>query len=186
MCHEISNIYIKKDISQYMHFWEKVPYAQYFWDRTRPNNWLFGWRIPCVRYFSQNSFLNFYPKNGWFSCYFMWQSTSHPHFLHIFKLKNEHFGDSDFFIQKGTYFPYIYLPFLKPTQTGFIEKRPIFQVFEIFRQLQKIPDAQFQSGSHLSGATQNWTGRKNHIYIPLLVLFFFSRSDKYINLAVFP
>ena len=63
------------------------------------------------------------------------------------------FGDSDFFIQKGTYFPYIYLPFLKPTQTGFIEKRPFFQVFGILRQLQKIPDAQFQSGYHLSGAT---------------------------------
>ena len=69
-------------------------------------------------------------------------------------LKMNVFGDSDFLIQKGTYFPYIYLPFLKPTQTGFIEKRPIFQVFGIFRQLQKIPDAQFQSGSHLSGATQ--------------------------------
>ena len=66
------------------------------------------------------------------------------------------FGDSDFFVQNDTYFPYIYLTFWKPTHTGFIEKRPIFQVFGIFRQLQKIPDAQFQSGSHLSGATQLW------------------------------
>ena len=64
------------------------------------------------------------------------------------------FGDSDFFVQNDTYFPYIYLTFWKPTHTEFIEKRPIFQVFGIFRQLQKIPDAQFQSGSHLSGATQ--------------------------------
>ena len=64
------------------------------------------------------------------------------------------FGDSDFFVQNDTYFPYIYLTFWKRTHTGFIEKRPIFQVFGIFRQLQKIPDAQFQSGSHLSGATQ--------------------------------
>ena len=64
------------------------------------------------------------------------------------------FGDSDFFVQNDTYFPYIYLTFWKPTHTGFIEKRSIFQVFGIFRQLQKIPDAQFQSGSHLSGATQ--------------------------------
>ena len=64
------------------------------------------------------------------------------------------FGDSDFFVQNDTYFPYIYLTFWKPTHTEFIEKRPIFQVFGIFRQLQKIPDAQFQSGSHLSGATR--------------------------------
>ena len=70
------------------------------------------------------------------------------------------FGDSDFFIQNDTYFPYIYLTFLKPTHTGFIEKRPIFQVFGIFRQLQKIPDAQFQSGSHLSGATHMQTSQQ--------------------------
>ena len=68
------------------------------------------------------------------------------------------FGDFDFL---DTYFPYIYLAFLKPTHTGFIEKRPIFQVFGIFRQLQKIPDAQFQSGSHLSGATQVSSAKLN-------------------------
>ena len=67
--------------------------------------------------------------------------------------KMNDFGDSDCFIQKATYFPYIFLPFLKPTRAGFIEKRPIFLLFGIFRQVQKIPDAQFQSGYHLSGAT---------------------------------
>ena len=63
------------------------------------------------------------------------------------------FGESDFYIQKGTYFAFIFLPFVKSKRTGFMEKRPIFLLFGIFRQLQKIPDAPFQSGSHLSGAT---------------------------------
>ena len=62
MCHEISNIYIMKDSSQYMYFWEKVLYARYFWDWTQPFNWLFGSRILCVQYFSQKSFLNFYSE----------------------------------------------------------------------------------------------------------------------------
>ena len=44
-------------------------------------------------------------------------------------LKMNVFGDSDFLIQKGTYFPYIYLPFLKPTQTGYHRKKANFSGF---------------------------------------------------------
>ena len=99
ICGIMMYIYIMKDSYQYMHFWEDIPYARYIWDRNRPNKCIFGLRIPCVRYFSQNSFLNFYPKNVWFSCYFKWPLLN-PHILHIFKLKNERFWRLWFFCSK--------------------------------------------------------------------------------------